>query len=277
MPTRTLLPLLFLAGCSWGHGERLAYDSLAREAIDAAIVEKARTIAIIAKPKAEVEPEEADPDSAAVVSLAGEIEDLADQGVHRARTLQLYYGAPQDLEVELDSPKDQHEIVCLAGLAGERQARRLWWKRLPKKLAEGVAGFAANFAGTAVDTVVERLIPTWLLWCLAVAIVVAIVILLYALYQRLVVVRRKDKAIVEYDEAIERLPQTQRGEIGKGTYLQLEHIRINDRRKAELRRLEDSILPLGDTDPRMRVERFRAEAEARRAAAEADPGSTSST
>ena len=248
----TIAVVLLLAGCSWGHRERLAYDALAREAIDTQIATTADIVAdkLVTFHARAVE-QEHEPNkefATGLLARCAEIKRLSEEGAGRARVLQLYYGAPPEIPVDLDSPKDNSEVVSMAGLAAARKARR----EFPEKFIENVAKFGARSvarASTAIVTEIQSVIPGWLWFLLIVAGLTIGGISVYSFYVRMVILPQKhaeleqhrrelcmkEAALDEYDDAIELLEpdRIRRADIAKGLHLKREHVERNERRRRE--------------------------------------------
>jgi hypothetical protein len=220
-----------LAGC--GDRGRLQYSALRVARMGSGTVEIAKEM------KAKLDALEIAEDDAwqrdSLSECAARLEHLGNTIVQQGQILQVYHGSPTDVEVVLGNDKDNYEVVALAGAATNRHARRGWFGRKLEDLAKGVAQFAARLGGTAVHTVAKEFIPWWVWWILVLpACLVAVCMLLYGLWQR-IRVRQKDRAIDEYDDAVEMLPFNVRFKIGKGrSALQKEHAPRNDLRKARI-------------------------------------------
>jgi len=250
--------LLVTAGCL--PVDLLRYDSLARERIDADIGARATCAAGELSGIADADPDRA-LELAAPLCALRQIEDLARSGVHRAQTAQLLWSADHETQVVIGSPADDRQVVTLAGRSLEANRKR-WWNRAAAATAAAVQSFAGALARAIVIEVPRAIIPWWMWPGIVAAALVALAGFGWAGYQRWVVLPRlrtrqacaeaehaeaiaaKDRAIDQFDEAIERLPPEDRHAIGKGPDLQAEHIRRNERRKERL----DSILPVQERD-----------------------------
>jgi len=233
--------MLAFGGCSSSLQERRAYDAAARAKRNQVAIDKMTKLQeAIAAIRNGID-REGEPTLYCMVEdllkPLQQLENLARNDLGRARIAQLDHGTPPDLEVELGAGKDDAEVVAYAGLATERSSKRIrrkgWWKRLGEGVAEFAGGFAVGSAVT-IREVTKAIVPSWLLWVLAIALVIAIGIGLYALYQRLVI-RRKDRAIDEYDDAmevaLEGRDHEERKDIGRGDHLKREHFSRNEHRK----------------------------------------------
>jgi hypothetical protein len=243
-----VLMLLLCLGCTWGAGERLAYDSVAREQIDKEIAAKSRLIVCeLADMKGQVPR----PGASVIDSRAREIGELAAQGIQRARIAQLYYGA-QSKDIILGNGKDQAEVMGLAGIAAQKNARRLWWSRLPQSIVDQVTAFAISFAKAIVVEVPKALVPAWVWWALSIAFVIALGIGLFALYRYLI----DQRTIKDFWQGVESMPSYIRKLIGQGRpYLEIAHKKLNEEQKRQRRedeaekrrRFADALRTLADS------------------------------
>ena len=241
--------MIAFGGCTWGLEARRAYDAAARAKGDQEELEQTRILDDqIAAIRNGIDKTSEPTLYCMVEDLGKPVQTIAQLAAHdlgRARIAQLDHGPPPELEVELGSTQDQQEIVAYAGMASERQSKRIWRKGWAKKLGVAVSEFAAGLAAggaNGVREVVKALIPAWVLWLLGLALIAAVGIGLYALYQRLVVVKRahrtieqKDAALDEYDDfgerVLEGMSREQKEALAVGEHLRREHAPRNDRRK----------------------------------------------
>lgn len=229
----TGLAMVGLPGCSWGHREALAYDAAAREKIATEIAEEREQLADALEAVRE-SIAEADADLAlelgTATACAERIAELAADETGRARIARLYHGTPPELEVELGNDIDRAQVVGMAGLAVNKQARR----EAPSKAVAGVAKFAAKSAAGIVHEMTEYLVPPWVIWLGVVVGLVIIGITVYAYYQKKIVIPRqraeleqRRQALMEYDESMERALEgkthEERKEIARGEQLKSWH------------------------------------------------------